>query len=109
MLICILSVLYATGCATFNNAESDIQVTTTVNHDTKHNSALTAVTIEEFEKAGFNLGDSRDVLFENGYSLCDVPYYNGFYVNNEAPVIVANQGTPVRWLKRKGTEIFALL
>lgn len=55
---------------------------------------MTALTIREFEDAGFQLGDSCDVVFGNGYSLEDVPYYNGFYVKESEPIIVASSGSP---------------
>lgn len=78
-----------------NNEEIlGVQVVSTVMEDTKHNSALIRLTESEFEKAGFQFGDSCDVIFENGYKLYDVPYYDGFYTEEGTPVIVANQGTP---------------
>ena len=36
-------------------------------------------TINDFNDFGFEFGDSVDIMFSNGYSIEDVPYYNGFY------------------------------
>lgn len=82
--------LLAAGCADHN--VNQVTATSTVSRDTKYNSATVALTPEEFENAGFQLGDSCDIEFGNGYSITDVPYYNGYYVKNNAPVIVAYPG-----------------
>ncbi len=47
------------------------------------------VTSEEFSSLGFSLGDSVNVSFSNGFSISDIPYYNGYYVKNGDPVLVA--------------------
>ena len=64
----------------------------TVTRDTKYNAAEISLTPDEFKNAGFDLGDSCDILFGNGYSIPDVPYFNGYYVKNDEPVIVAYPG-----------------
>ena len=60
-----------------------------ITQDSKFNSCTVNITIADFTELGFNLGDSCDIKFSNGYELKDVPYYNGFYVKNAYPVIVA--------------------
>lgn len=65
-----------------------------VTEDEKFGAALLNMGQEEFEALGFALGDSCKVVFQNGYELSDVPYYNGYYVKNGAPVIVAYPGDP---------------
>ncbi len=60
-----------------------------ISEDAKFGAANIDISVEEFNKLGFALGDSCDVLFSNGYKLTDVPYYNGYYVKNASPVIVA--------------------
>ncbi len=57
--------------------------------DEKFLSANLAIPIDDFNDLGFALGDSCSIAFSNGYSLEDVPYYNGYYVKNGEPVIVA--------------------
>ena len=60
-----------------------------IKEDNKFGSATLDITIDKFNEAGFNYGDSCNVKFSNGYELLDVPYFNGFYVKNAAPVIVS--------------------
>lgn len=60
-----------------------------ISKDEKFLAANINITIEEFNNLGFKLGDSCDVKFSNGYTIKDVPYFNGYYVKNSMPVIVA--------------------
>ncbi len=83
-----ICLLLLAGC-TKNKA---VEVTGSVSRDTKYNSATVSLSPEAFEEAGFHLGDSCDIAFENGYTISDVPFYNGYYVKNNAPVIVAYPG-----------------
>lgn len=75
------------------NIEKEITITSTVSKDEKFSSACLAVDQETFEEAGFRLGDRCTVEFENGFTLNDVPYHNGYYVKNGEPVIVAYPGS----------------
>ena len=62
----------------------------TIEEDAKFHSAnLTQVSQQSFEDLGFTLGDSCNVSFSNGVVYDDVPYYNGYYVKNGKPIIVA--------------------
>lgn len=54
-----------------------------------HSANLKEVSQKSFEDLGFALGDSCDVIFSNGATYADVPYFNGYYVKNGKPVIVA--------------------
>lgn len=51
-------------------------------------------TIEEFNKYGFEYGDSLDFSFSNGYELTDIPYYDGFYMRRNKLLLVAYPGYP---------------
>ncbi|MBR4408933.1 MAG: hypothetical protein IKT11_04340, partial [Bacteroidales bacterium] len=66
----------------------------TVSKDEKFGAAFLSMSQEEFESLGFRLGDAVDIEFQNGYSLSDVPYFNGYYVRNGEPVMVAYPGDP---------------
>ena len=48
-------------------------------HETKFGGAYFKINTETFMKAGFALGDSLDIIFSNGKSVTDVPFYNGYY------------------------------
>ncbi len=60
-----------------------------ISQDTKFDAAVVDCTIEDFQNLGFELGDSVDVSFSNGYTLTDIPYFDGYYVKNAMPVVVA--------------------
>ncbi len=68
-------------------AEEAATLTGTVTRDEKYDSAILSLTPDDFEKAGITFGDSCDITFESGYSLTDVPYYNGYYVQTGDAVI----------------------
>ena len=89
------------GCSTAGNNNSSNEaaqkeqrsaqpsVTGTVTKDAKYGCANTSLTAADLEAAGFELGDSCNITFSNGYTLTDVPYYNGYYVKYGEPVMVA--------------------
>lgn len=88
ILLAVLCLLTIAGCA----KSHPLEVTCTVTRDEKYNSATMSVSPEEFEAAGFQLGDSCDIEFGNGYCLTDVPFYDGYYVKTGAPVLVSYPG-----------------
>ena len=51
-------------------------------------------TIDDFNKLGFEYGDSVDIKFSNGYELLDQPYYNGYYVDAGKSLLVGYPGYP---------------
>ncbi len=72
--------------------QSATTLTATVTEDQKHGSAILSLSEDDFNAAGFAFGDSCSLVFSNGYTLDDVPYYNGYYVKTGSPVIVAYPG-----------------
>ncbi len=62
-------------------------------HDEKYGGVYTKISIEDFNEKGFNFGDSVDVKFSNGNELLDIPYYNGYYVDYEKPLLVGYPGS----------------
>ena len=61
-------------------------------HEPEFGGVYITKTIEEFNPLGFAYGDSVDVAFSNGYTLEDLPYYNGYYVDPGRPLLVAYPG-----------------
>ena len=88
----LLGILLLCSCGKSSSSSGSAEITAGIEHDTKYNMANVILSQEEFEAAGFCLGDSCDIEFENGYTINDVPYYNGYYVRNGDPVIVAYPG-----------------
>lgn len=50
------------------------------------------IRITDFYDKGFELGDTVDIFYENGFSLIDVPFYNGYYVGKGEPLLRAYPG-----------------
>ena len=65
-----------------------------VSHDHEFGAVYINQSIEDFNALGFAYGDSVDVTFSNGYTLQDLPYYNGYYTQIGEPLLVAYPGYP---------------
>lgn len=61
-------------------------------HDEKFGGVYAKISIDDFNKKGFKYGDSVDVIFSNGNKLLDIPYYNGYYVEMDNPLVVGYPG-----------------
>ena len=61
-------------------------------HETKFGGVYIKSTIDDFNALGFKYGDSVDIEFSNGYTLKDIPYYNGYYVDIDEPLLIAYPG-----------------
>ncbi len=68
-------------------------VGTVVKHE-RYDAAVTSLTSDDLADAGFTFGDSCNISFSNGYSLTDVPYFDGYYVKRGQPVLVAYPKDP---------------
>ena len=65
-----------------------------VERDAKFGCVNIHKTLEDFANDGFELGDSVDVKFSNGYEISDIPYYDGFYANAGDLLVVAYPSNP---------------
>ena len=63
----------------------------TISIEEESDSIELPISIEDFEKLGFKLGDSVDVAFGNGKSYEDIPYYNGDYCRIYEYYLYANK------------------
>ncbi len=63
-----------------------------IQHEPEFGGVYIEMSIDDFNKAGFEYGDSVDVVFSNGYRLDDIPYYNGYYVDAGQPLLIAYPG-----------------
>ena len=61
-----------------------------VARDTTFGGIYLDISIDEFDKLGFSLGDSVNVKFSNGYELQNVPYLNGYNVRAGDPLVIGN-------------------
>ena len=61
-----------------------------VSRDTTFGGIYLDISIDEFNKLGFSLGDSVNVKFSNGYELQNVPYLDGYNVRAGDPLVIGN-------------------
>ena len=91
LALCLLLVMPGIPAAFAEAAEEpDFCVTGTVVEIEKYGHLRLSVSIEEFEHAGFRLGDIVTVTTEN-YSG-DMPYFNGYYVEKGEYLVLAYPG-----------------
>jgi len=86
------SAIETTNEGTSSEAKTDVSITSVFIEDPEFGGAILETTVEDFNKAGFTLGDGCDLEFSNGVFMESVPYYNGYYGAQGAPVIVAYPG-----------------
>ncbi len=58
----------------------------------KYGHATLDITIEKMFADGYELGDTVDVEFSNGYKFTNIPFYNGYYVAKGEPLLRAYPG-----------------
>lgn len=76
-------------------------------HETKFGGAYFKINTETFMKAGFALGDSLDIIFSNGKSVTDVPFYNGYYTQVGGILVVGYPGYPyIKIAKNYGSDTY---
>ena len=81
------------GCAKAKEEDPPLVVKDlAVIHETEFGGVYIVITIDDFNALGFEYGDSVDVAFSSGYTLEDIPYYNGYYVDAGSPLLVAYSG-----------------
>jgi protein tyrosine/serine phosphatase len=58
----------------------------------KYGHATLDITIEKMFADGYELGDTVDVEFSNGYKFTNIPFYDGYYVAKGEPLLRAYPG-----------------
>ena len=71
--------------------EAELSVTGTIIGIETYGHAVLDISIEDFENAGFNLGDVVTVTTE--HYTGDMPYFNGYYVDRGESLLRADPGT----------------
>ena len=94
LLLAALCFFSLTGFTAAPSAET-VSIETVIREDTRFGFALADLSREELEAAGFQLGDSVDLVFAGGLILEDVPYFDGFYVQVGEPVAVSYPGVDI--------------
>ena len=63
-----------------------------IRHEMEFGGVYIEITIDDFNDLGFEFGDSVDITFTNGYTLEDIPYYNGYYVDAGETLLIGYPG-----------------
>lgn len=94
-------------CFAENNAVNPSVSNLVLEHETNFGGAYMKMTIEDFNKAGFNFGDSVNVIFSNNRIIEDIPYYNGYYTQVGGILLVGYPGYPyIKIAKNYGNDVF---
>ena len=91
--LCICGCLLLAGCGPGKEAAVTVS-DRGVSHEEEFGGVYIDLAIDDFNALGFAYGDSVDISFSNGYTLTDVPYYNGYYTQIGEPLLVAYPGYP---------------
>jgi len=91
--------LFLVGCLLLSfaacgkqDAGAEAAVNLALIHEPEFGGVYLTMTIDDFNARGFQYGDSVRVAFSNGYTLEDLPYYNGYYVDAGDPLLIAYPG-----------------
>ena len=96
--VCLAGGLALTACADKTpdqpaQEEEELKVEgLPIQHETEFGGVYIKMSIDDFNELGFVYGDSVKVEFSNGYTLEDIPYYNGYYVDAGEPLLIAYPG-----------------
>ena len=78
-------------------------------HETEFGGIYIQSTIEDFNNLGFQFGDSVDIECSNGYTLKDVPYYDGYYVSVGDILLVGYPTYPfLRLAENSGDDLWEI-
>lgn len=91
ILLCVILNIMLFGCA--ESGSMDLE-NVSIEHETEFGGAYIHITIQDFLDLGYQFGDSVLLEFSNGFMLEDLPFYNGYYVPLEEPLLIGYPGYP---------------
>ncbi len=93
VLLCALIVIGAVSAQAVVEVNQSLPVEEgTITAFEKYGHATLDITIEKMLADGYELGDTVDVEFSNGYKFTNIPFYNGYYVAKGEPLLRAYPG-----------------
>ena len=93
MILCVMMICAAFASCSGSDDKGGISAKgLATQHESEFGGIYIMITIDEFNGLGFSYGDSVDIIFSNGYTLEDIPYYNGYYVDAGEVLLVAYPG-----------------
>ena len=96
-LLTVLLIVLVALCAVTAQAVVEVNQSLPVEEGTitafeKYGHASLDITIEKMFADGYELGDTLDVEFSNGYKFTNIPFYDGYYVAKGEPLVRAYPG-----------------
>lgn len=91
IFLCVILNIMLFGCA--ESGSMDLE-NVSIEHETEFGGAYIHITIQDFLDLGYQFGDSVLLEFSNGFMLEDLPFYNGYYVPLEEPLLIGYPGYP---------------
>ncbi|MBQ6267319.1 MAG: tyrosine-protein phosphatase [Clostridia bacterium] len=108
LIACLLLPALLGGCGKEQKADP-AAAEFAVMHETEFGGVYLDCTIDDFNALGFACGDSVNIKFSNGYTLNDLPYYNGYYTQTGQPLLVAYPGYPyIKACINNGDDLWTL-
>jgi len=102
----LIALIAFTSCTNNNNTPKELK-NEKISQEQKFGGVYIEITIDDFNKLGYNYGDSIDITFSNGYNLIDLPYYNGYYTNTGEELLVGYPGYPyIKACINNGNDLF---
>ncbi len=77
--------------ANVQSEEQKISLTCGLHKHPNYDYAVLDITLSDFTGAGFEYGDCLDVVFDNGYALSAIPFYNGYHVRNGQALVMGKK------------------
>ena len=108
VIVCLLLPAILGGCGK-EKKDNVLFADLAVMHETEFGGVYLDCTIDDFNALGFAYGDSVSIKFSNGYTLNDLPYYNGYYTQTGQPLLVAYPGYPyIKVCVNNGDDLWTL-
>ena len=92
LIMCFMLCLTACGQQKSEPEDSPKIEGYAIQHEPEFGGVYIEIGIDDFNRLGFQYGDSVRIVFSNGYTLEDVPYYNGYYVDVGEALLIAYPG-----------------
>ena len=73
------------------NLKQEISISCGLHKHPDYDYAVLDMTLDKFVEAGFEYGDCLDVVFNNGYALSAIPFYNGYHVRNGQALVLGTK------------------
>ena len=92
LTVLVLLSLFVVSCVSNNSKSEILSETATIVGFEKYGHANLDLTVKKIFDDGFKLGDTVDLIFSNGYTFKNIPFFDGYYVKKGEPLLRAYPG-----------------